>query len=198
MKKNYYRILLGYQNIYAKQAYDGNFIGTNARIYVDLTDCLSERKSFIETFYMHVLKTRPEKTKTMAVLRCGMLWMIAKGMKRGDIVLCPDDAEGKGNYYVGEIVGDYEYKNNEDLPHQRAVRWLPQRIAYTQMSDSLKDSCLWLDPWTEYVGDVSMYADEIEQLFSRSVVGLSIEKYFVEFLKKLKYIWATIAACSVR
>ncbi len=91
-----------------------------------------------------------------------MLWTIAKGVLAGDIVLCPD---GAGSYYVGEVIGAYEFHKGTEYPHRRAVKWFTKRITREEMSDSLKNS-------TGSIGTVSnitKYAEEIERL----IVGIT-------------------------
>lgn len=160
--KNYYRIMLGKKSIYAKEAHEENYIGAGWLEDVDLTNKLSDNwREFNGKFIPLYLKKNPKKTKISAGLACGMLWTIAKGVQIGDVVLCPD---GKGNYYVGEVTGDYEYKKGEVLPHHRAVRWFSKSITRDEMSESLKNSAGSIGT----VSNISKYADEIEALLSGS------------------------------
>lgn len=158
--KNYYRIMLGRQSVYADEAYEGNFIGANYAIDIDLTNKLPENwREFNKEFIPRYLENNPGKTRVAAGLSCGFLWTISKGIQIGDIVLCPD---GKGSYYVGEITSDYSYHKKENLPHRRNVRWYSKTISRSQMSDSLRNS-------TGSIGAVSTitrFADEIELLIS--------------------------------
>jgi len=88
-----------------------------------------------------------------------MLHTIAKGIKIGDIVLCPD---GIGNYFIGEVSGNYEYRFGQILPHRRNVVWFPRTISREEMSEQLRNS-------TGSIGTVSnitKYADEIEKFIS--------------------------------
>ena len=62
---------------------------------------------------------------------------MAKGILKGDVVLCPD---GTGVYRVGEVVGDYYHVASGNLPHRRAVHWLDETINKASMSDALKGS----------------------------------------------------------
>jgi len=61
------------------------------------------------------MKPRPEKSKVSAGLACGALWTISKGIKIGDIVICPN---GAGGYYVGEVSSNYFYQLGTNLPHK--------------------------------------------------------------------------------
>jgi len=86
-----------------------------------------------------------------------MLWTIGKGIKQGDIVICPN---GSGSYYVGEVVSDYHYQPNTNLPHRRSVRWYPVSIERNSMSQELKNST----GSTGTTANISQYAEEIERL----------------------------------
>lgn len=158
--KNYYRIMLGKGSMYAKDCYDGNFIGVDFLSDIDLTGKLPDNwRNFNQEYIPIVLKREPGKSKISAGLACGMLWTIAKGIKVGDTVLCPN---GTGSYYVGEVLDNYAYHPDEILPHRRTVRWLSVTIQRSEMSDALQKS-------TGSIGTSSLttgYADEIERLIA--------------------------------
>lgn len=156
--KKYYRIMLGRKSIFAEECFKGNFIGANFGINRDLTRKLPEKwRDFNKQFIPVWLKKNPDKTKVAAGLACGMLWTICKGIKNGDVVLCPD---GKGNYLVGEIAGDYSYHPSENLPHQRAVQWYQATIERAAMSEAFQRST----GSTGTVCYIGNYEDEIESL----------------------------------
>jgi restriction system protein len=160
--KLYYRIMLGRKSAHFDEAYKGNFIAAGFIKDKDLTDHLPDNwRDFNKEFIPLFMKQNPDKTKISAGLACGMLWTIAKGIKEGDIVLCPD---GKSNYYTAEVIGPYEYHKGEELPHRRTVRWFSKTISREEMSESLKNS-------TGSIGTVSnitKYANEIDALLSGS------------------------------
>jgi len=156
--KRYYRVILGARSVFAKECYEGNFIGAHYGINQDLTNELTENwKDFNAKFRDIWLNIYPDKTKVAAGLACGMLWTISKGLKKGDIVLCPD---GQGSYYVGEIVSDYYYQPNSNLPHRRGVKWFPVFIERTSMSQELKNST----GSTGTTANISQHIEEIEKL----------------------------------
>jgi len=160
--KNCYRIMLGRKSIYAKEAFDGKYIATGFIENKDLTNHLPENwRDFNKEFIPVFIKLKPDKTKISAGLACGMLWTIAKGIKIDDLVLCPD---GKGNYYVGEVIGNYEYHKNQIMPHRRAVRWFSRIISRDEMSESLRNSTGSIGT----VSNISKYVDEIESLIKGS------------------------------
>ena len=156
--KKYIRVMLGPKSVFAEECYKGSFIGADFDIHEDLTDNLPENWRDFNSKYRPVwLENNPGKSKVAAGLACGMLWTISKGIKKGDIVLCPD---GIGNYYVGEIVSDYYYKPGEILFHRRDVKWYQSVIERSDMSQELKNST----GSTGTTSDVSRYSEEIENL----------------------------------
>ena len=158
--KHYFRIMLGRKSVYAEEAYKGNFIAAGFVKDRDLTHYLPDNwREFNKEFIPIFLKQNPDKTKISAGLACGMLWTIAKGVQVGDVVLCPD-GKGKGNYYVGEVTGLYDYHKGQALPHRRAVRWFSRTITRNDMSESLKNSAGSIGT----VSDISKYANELETL----------------------------------
>jgi len=152
--------MLGKKSIYADEGFKGGFIGIGFFEDTDLSNKLPENwRDFNKEFIPHFLKDNPDKTKVSAGLACGMLWTVTKGILKGDIVLCP---VGNGSYYVGEIIGDYEYKKGLNLPHRRAVNWFANTISRESFSDQLKNSAGSIGT----VSNISKYAEEIEKLIS--------------------------------
>lgn len=188
--KNYYRVMLGKQSIHATIGFTGNFIGADFEIPQDLTTNLPDDwRAFNKKFIPIFLSTHPDKTKIGAGLACGALWTVAKGIRKGDIVLCPD---GTGSYRVGEVSGDYFYAPGEPIPHRRTVHWFGNAIDRADMSDALKNS-------TGSIGTVSTitkYEAEIEKLIGGSAaptlistdetvedpVAFALEKHLEDFL----------------
>lgn len=165
--KSYYRVILGAKNVYAKECYEGNFIGAHYGIKQDLTTELPENwRDFNAKFREIWLQLHPSKSKIAAGLACGMLWTVCKGIKDGDVVICPD---GQSNYYVGEVIAEYSYHPDNILPHRRSVRWFPVLIERSSMSQELRNS----SGSTGTTAHVSQYAEEIEKLIG-SVRPLTI------------------------
>jgi len=166
--KNYYRVMLGRGSAYAAECFAGNFIGTDFGIYEDLSRKLPEEwREFNKQFIPVFLAKHPNKSKISAGLACGALWTVSKGIKKGDIVLCPD---GAGSYRVGEIIGDYYYVEGKNLPHRRKVRWLDSVIARSSMSEALQNS-------TGSIGTVSKITDyqaEIERFMDEAIPTIPI------------------------
>lgn len=150
--------MLGKQSVHAATCFSGGFVGVDFEIPQDLKGKLPEDwRSFNKKFIPVFLANHPGKSRIAAGLACGSLWTVAKGFKKGDILLCPD---GEGAYRVAEVAGDYLYAAGQVLPHRRPVQWFNQAIDRAAMSDSLKHS-------TGSIGtlsDVSDYREEIEKL----------------------------------
>lgn len=190
--KSYFRIMLGRQSMYAQECFANNFIGGDLGIPQDLSADLFENwKEFNKKYIPKFLAVNPEKTKIGAGLCCGFTWTIAKGIKIGDIVICPD---GSGRYRVGEVTGDYYYSSGGVLPQRRPVNWLNRIIDRADMSEELKRS-------TGSIGTVStvtQYRDEIERFISgvqgptstspddtvEDLAAFAMEKHLEEFLVK--------------
>lgn len=156
--KRYSRVMLGSKSIHAQECYQGNFIGVDFGIHQDLSNDLPDNwREFNKKFIPVYLEKFPEKSKVAAGLSCGAIWTVSKGLDQGDVVLCPN---GQKEYYVGEIVSEYFYKEGEILPHRRKVKWYPVIIDREAMSEALKNS-------TGSIGtmsDISGYSEEIETL----------------------------------
>jgi len=158
--KSYYRIMLGRKSIHAEEGFKGNFIGVDFEINVDLEGKLPDDwRLFNKKFVPIYLQNHPNKTKVSAGLACGSVWTVTKGLKIGDIVLCPN---GLGSYMVGEVLDDYSYHPGEVLPHRRTVKWYPKTVDRASMSQALQNS-------TGSIGTVSTitkFTEEIERLIA--------------------------------
>jgi restriction system protein len=138
LMKNYYRVMLGQNSVYAEECFAGNFIGTDFGIHQDLTNKLPDDwRTFNKEFVPIYLAAHPEKTKIGAGLACGALWRVSKGIQKGDVVICPD---GKGRYRVGEVSGDYYYEPGQVLFHRRPITWFDVTIDRAGMSEALRNS----------------------------------------------------------
>jgi restriction system protein len=190
--KQYKRIMLGANSVFSKQCYEGGFIGADFISDIDMTNNLPEKwREFNIAFRPIWLKSHPGKSKIAAGLACGMLWTICKGIKTGDIVLCPT---GEGRYYVGEITSNYYYQSKTDLPHRRKVNWYSSLIDRSDMSDALRNSTGSIGT----VSDITKYSEEIEillkgkkppMIFSNDEAvedasAFALEKHLEDFLVK--------------
>lgn len=157
-KKNYYRIMLGRGSMYAKEGLQENFIGADFGIDIDLTGKLPANwRNFNKKIIPVFLEKNAGKSKVAAGLACGALHTIAKGIQKGDFVLCPN---GSGSYLVGKVETSYTYHEGEILPHRRGIRWHSETIERVDMSEALKRST----GSAGTVSNVSQYWEEIENL----------------------------------
>jgi restriction system protein len=150
--------MLGAKSAHIDECLNGNFIGADFDINQDLSTHLPDNwRDFNKKFIPIWLENHPNKSKVAAGLSCGALWTIAKGLKRGDIIISPN---GMGSYHVAEILDEYSYHAGQTLPHRRTVNWYPKTIERADMSDSLKNSTGSIGT----VSDITNYATELEQL----------------------------------
>jgi restriction system protein len=148
--------MLGPKSKHAEECFKGNFFGAGYGIDEDLTKNLPDNwKSFNAKYIPVYLDKNKDKTKIAAGLSCGQLWTICKGIKIGDIIVCPD---GFGSYYAGEVTSDYYFVKGEALSHRRNVKWFNIKIDRINMSDELKKSTGSIGT----VSDITKYANEIE------------------------------------
>ena len=191
--KNYFRVMLGAKSAYAALCREQGFIGADYQIAQDLSaDLFDNWRDFNQKYRPIFLDAHPEKTMIGAGLACGALWTVAKGIQKGDMVLCPN---GSGTYFVGEVASDYFYVPGQPLPHRRSVNWLAQTILRDDMSDALKNS-------TGSIGTVSTitpHAVEIVKLLGvqlndpvlvasdpdvEDAAAFAMEKHLEDFLVK--------------
>jgi restriction system protein len=193
--KSFYRVMLGRQSAYAAECLAGGFIGADFDIEQDLSGQLpDEWRQFNAAFIPVFLAGHPGKSKIAAGLACGALWTVTKGVRAGDIVLCPD---GAGRYHVGEVQGGYHYAPGQVLPHRRSVNWLPIAIDRSAMSEALRNSTGSLLT----VANITDYHQEIEQFLAvlpgqtslnivatdpvvEDPVAFAMEKHLEDFLVK--------------
>jgi len=156
--KSYYRVMLGQKSAFAEECFQKGIIASGFLFDIDLSRKLAEDwRAFNKEFIPVYLSKNPNKSKIAAGLSCGFLWTVAKGIKEGDIDLSPNRL---GGYRAGEVIGSYFYKPEDKLPHQRKVRWFPQTIDRSEMSDTLRHSAGSIGT----VSNISRYSAEIENL----------------------------------
>lgn len=192
MTKSYYRVMLGEKSKHFEEMFAANCIGAGFIYGVDLTKKLPDQwRTFNKEFIPVYLKRLPEKSKIGAGLACGALWTVCKGMKIGDVVLCPD---GTGHYQVGEITGDYFYVPGPDLCHRRPVKWHSSKISKESMSEALRNSAGSIGT----VSNITQHQNEIELLMGvgqvptlvstdatvEDVSSFALEAHLEEFLVK--------------
>lgn len=166
--KEFYRVMLGKGSMYAQECREQGFLGAYFNIDQDLTSTLPENwREFNKVFIPIWLEQHPDKSRIAAGLSCGFLWTVCKKIQIGDFVLSPD---GKGQYFVGEVISDYRFVPGARQPHQRQVHWLEQTIDRAAMSEELRRSAGSIGT----VSQISKYRDEIEALIKGQVSPPSV------------------------
>lgn len=188
--KSYYRIMLGRKSKYAEDAFNGNFIGVEFGLDMDLSNDLPDNlREFNEKYIPILLERGISISKISAGLACSVLWTVAKGIHKHDIVLCPN---GKGEYLIGEVLSDYEYHKGEILPHRRVVQWRSETIEKQMMSKPLQNSVGSIGTMC----NITKYSEEIENVISANNLSViltpdetiedptvfALEKHLEEFL----------------
>jgi restriction system protein len=171
----YYRVFLGSGAKHTQECVEKGFIGINYGFKTSLTPYLaetwSESRSQIKPVYLNF---NPGSSPVGAGLSCGALWTFGKGMQRGDVFFSPD---GNGNYFSGEITGDYQYVENSFFPHQREVTWRKATFPRSDMSDDLKKAT----GATLTIIEVTRFASEIEALLGgKSKISISSSDETIE------------------
>lgn len=122
----------------------------------------------------------------------GNVNIFVNSMKKGDIVIIPDD--NKRDIYMGYINGDYRYEPNlekDGYPHLRDIIWLFDKkpLFRNVLPDRIRGSLRY--PGT--VADLTKHIDIVEKLInngipqakSESSKNFSVEKEAIEVLRKL-------------
>lgn len=158
--RKFYRVMLGKQSVYADECLRDGFIGAGYGVNEDLTAYFSEDwREFNKTLIPTYLRENPGKSKVAAGLSCGALWCISQGMKIGDIILSPN---GKSRYAVGEVSGEYFFRPDQNLAHQRSVIWKDLLIDKADMSAEILNSVAAM----RSIISLEKYASELEILIS--------------------------------
>lgn len=164
--KRFFRVMAGPGSVFAADARDQGFIGTDWFAQTNLADRLPDNwRAFNKEFIPQYLVENPGRSKVAAGLACGFTWTVAKGFQLGDIILTPN---GNGQYFVGEIVSEYEFALGKPLPHRRRVAWYPDVVSRSAMSQELRNST----GAAGTVAEVSRYAAELESLISSPGVAV--------------------------
>tara|TARA_B100000787_G_scaffold158096_1_gene135304 strand:- start:395 stop:1336 length:942 start_codon:yes stop_codon:yes gene_type:complete len=158
---NFLRVVLGKQHMFFEECYSNGYIGVDFSMDIDFSNDLPENwRKFNKKYIPEYLNRHPDASKIKAGLACGAIHTLAKFLEQGDVILAPD---GKGNYNLGEISGDYFYVGGDDqhfLRHRRNVNWLNKIIKREDMSDSLKNSSGSISTTC----NLTKYSEEIKKL----------------------------------
>jgi restriction system protein len=135
MTKRFYKVMLGKKSDLAEKCRVEGFIGTDFDVYEDLTGQLPDDWREFNQQWIEKLLPR-KKSRVSAGMAAGALWVVSKGIRQGDIVLCPTTFPGE--LIAGEVIGDYEYVKEGPLPHRRRVRWFSGVIQRVSLSSDLR------------------------------------------------------------
>ncbi|MEY2676856.1 MAG: hypothetical protein RL510_876 [Actinomycetota bacterium] len=193
---DYYRVMLGAGSIYAAQAFDEGWIGTGWLGELDLTDRLSDSKSDFTSHITPILMASDEPmNKFAAGMAASATWTLGRQMALGDVVISPN---GRGQYQLGHIDGDYYYAAESPLPHRRPVKWQHELVPKEDISSQLRSSIsvpttvIWLKGYTPEIQ--AAYEDELSALVDGMAAGspkaksldesisFVMERYLEEFL----------------
>lgn len=189
-QKNYFRLMLGRKSVNAEECFKNNYVGVDFSFNFNLQDELVENwKDFNEKFIPIYLESHEDASKIKAGLACAMVYKMSKGIKLGDMILCPD---GKGSYSVAEVVGNYYYKDGGPLQHRRQVKWLDLDIKRDEMSDALRNSAGGISTLIS----ISKHSNEIEKFLNNESIpnittndpevedptGFALERHLEDFL----------------
>lgn len=99
-------------------AYNNKVVTIGWNELPDLSNIKSEEQ--LEDLYS---KIHPEEKKMAAANRMGQIWNFISNIKKGDLVALP--LKSQAAIVIGEIIGDYEYKEyTHNIKHTRRVEWL--------------------------------------------------------------------------
>jgi len=189
---HYYRIILGKKHASAEQCVEGGFVG----IDYDMPNLAEGFPSDEEDFYRKLESLyqadHPNASKVQVSLACGVITKFVRRIQEGDFVICP---MGDSSYRVGEVVGGYTYVPDGVLPHRRKVRWFPQVLQRSSMSEGLRGS---LGGALTIIGpdSITRHREEIDRLLGGGAptvvtttdpdvedpVAFAMEKHLEDFL----------------
>ncbi len=156
-----FRVMAGKGSQYAAEARELGVIGIDWFAAEDLSGHLPDKwRSFNAKFIPKFLEEHPEKSKIAAGLSCGFTWTVAKGIQVGDLVITPN---GKGQYFVGEVISEYFYSPGQHMPHRRKVAWFPDVIDRASMTQELRYSAGSVGT----VSELTKYGAELDTLITR-------------------------------
>jgi len=185
----YYQVRLGRGSDLAEAGIGEGWVGTGWLSGVDLTNELpDEWRAFNSKFVEAIMNSDGVPTKVGAGLACSATWTVAKGLKAGDFVITPDRS---GVLHFGKIIGEYSYHRGSELPHRRAVEWLPVTINRNQVPEGLRRGLGAI----QTVANLTDYWEEIEGILEQqnSVItvtnddvenpmAFALEKHLEDFL----------------
>jgi hypothetical protein len=127
--KSYYRVTLGKRGVHAETCFEGSFIGVLDETGDVQMHSVEGLEGFTEKIrYIFARKGQPR-------YHCKIVWTACFGIEIGDGILARD---ATGNYRFGKVVSGYIHCPGEALGHRRLMKWSPDIILRSAMTDPLK------------------------------------------------------------
>jgi len=175
MKKNYWAVRLGRGGKYTELAKKYSYIAIGWNALGDLSWLFTKeikpedlKTKLLDLYHEKYL----EDSNVQVGISCGQIWRFVCDFKIGDLVLIPFAAEGK--VLMGEVAGDYQYKENWDdvcsYQHRRHFKLLKQ-INRDQLSQKFKFSIGAL----QTVFNINDHVAEIENILSGATQTKALE-----------------------
>jgi len=162
-EKKYSRLRMGRNNEFFQKLYDGNFIGVDFDLNIDLSNELSDNwREFNKKYVDYITEKNPNKSRVGAGLNCGVIWTLCKGIQKDAVVLCPNK---DGDFHPCRIISNYYYEKGDEPVHRRKVEWFKNPILKQDMSKLLLSSMTAQNTLV----DISKHANEIESLLDYNV-----------------------------
>ena len=190
MTKRFYKVMLGRKSSLADECHANGFIGTDFAVDQDLSTHLPD--DWREFNQQWIEKLLPQKkSRVSAGMAAGALWVVSKGIRQGDIVLCPTTVQGE--LIAGEVISDYEFVKAGPLPHRRRVRWFPGVIQREGLSTDLRSGLGYgatvctLDPYGQEILQILGQQPVISPIQStdpqiEDATAFALEKHLEDFL----------------
>ena len=91
-----------------------------------------------ESLDRRAIADNPDETPEKAKMDAGSVWMFARTLSEGDIVMLPQK-RGERRIAWGRVAGPYEYREIEGKPrHTRAVRWVQKDVPRDEFPEPSK------------------------------------------------------------
>jgi restriction system protein len=152
----YYLVRVGEGSKYINEAKKNNFIAIG---WEDLEIDLNKINN-IEDLKQNLIKSYPNYTNSQLGVQAGQIFRF-KELQHNDVVLSPI---GNGQYSVGIITGNYNYKTNPTdacpYKHRHQVKWLDTILKKQDMSSNLTYSL----GATLTIFSLDKYSGEIQSL----------------------------------
>lgn len=133
-----FKIMPGPASCLAKTCFTDGFIGMDYGEDADISAYMTDDyRDFNSWFIPRFIQRTGNESRKTAGRAGGALWFIGHGIKKGDMVVSPDD---NGTCSVGVVEGGYEFVAAGPLPHRRPVRWLAHGLERAALGEEVERS----------------------------------------------------------